>query len=182
MCGSAGGARLFRSGAKLTNEASRALILAMPMEDWRCRIYGLRKAQRSTKLLEPGFASGTRSYNDQQAYYGMISLGSTNVRDSEIAEMINKCQPLRFLRTGRGPGQAPTCGNKKKANRFWDLYSGKPETGIFIHVVLVKLSEIWVFRLLSRISTFRAATCKILPLCQTPQPKLLCLCHSYTEH
>jgi hypothetical protein len=61
---SAGEARLFGSGAKLTNEASGALILAMPMKDRRCRIYGLRKAQRPTKLLVPCFASGTHGYDD----------------------------------------------------------------------------------------------------------------------
>jgi hypothetical protein len=61
---SAGGAKLFRSGAKLTNEVSGALILAMPMGDRRRRICELRKAQRPTKLLVPGFASGTHSYDD----------------------------------------------------------------------------------------------------------------------
>src|ERR1700683_1325791 len=61
---SAGGAKLFRSGAKLTNEVSGALILAMPMGDRRRRICELRKAQRPTKLLVPGFASGTHSYDE----------------------------------------------------------------------------------------------------------------------
>src|ERR1700727_3003346 len=62
---SAGGAKLFRSGAKLTNEVSGALILAMPMGDRRRWICELRKAQRPTKLLVPGFASGTHSYDDR---------------------------------------------------------------------------------------------------------------------
>src|ERR1700691_4478977 len=61
---SAGGAKLFRSGAKLTNEVSGALILAMPMGDRRRRICELQKAQRPTKLLVPGFASGTHSYDN----------------------------------------------------------------------------------------------------------------------
>src|ERR1700729_2225067 len=47
----------------------------------------------------------------------MISLGSTNVRNSEITKMTNK-HAATEIPPGHGPGQAPTCGNQKKLVSF----------------------------------------------------------------
>ena len=79
---SAGNARLFEGGAKLTNEASGALKLATPMKDRQCRINRLQKAQRPTKLLIPGFASGTHSY--------------TSIRETKQCQTEEIVKKLRF--------------------------------------------------------------------------------------
>jgi hypothetical protein len=68
MCRSAGSARLFKNGAKLTNKASGALILAMPIGDRRCCIYKLQRAQRPMKLFAPGFASWPHSYDEEMTF------------------------------------------------------------------------------------------------------------------